>query len=126
MKMLLIPAILASAAWALPARPRGAEIIGPKAFIIGDKCSGAVSSSTFAFAGFAENPVVDVHTTAAGVAIRDLVVTPKDSGSGMFRFSIEYTPAAPPAFDVIIIVTGGTGSTGGGAEKFLVNVRKLQ
>jgi hypothetical protein len=102
-----------------------AEIIGPKAFIMGTG-TGACASSSFAFIGFGEEPVVDVHTSAAGVVIRDLVVIPKESGSGFFRFTVEYTAAAPQNFSVVVYITGGTGSTESGFKQHVVNVRRAQ
>ena len=129
MKYALMSLFAVAAAVSAPGQDKPAkyapEIVGPKAFIVGAG-TGACASSSFAFIGFAEEPVVDVHTKADGVTIRDLVVLPKETGAGVFRFTVEYTTAAPQNFNVIVYITGGSGSTEGGFKQHVVNVRRAQ
>jgi hypothetical protein len=118
----LTPAVLPAA----PAPAGTGTITGPKVLLIGDMGPGAVRATGYLAAGFVGGPVVDVHSVSPGVRVRDVQVGAGAANGVPFTFEVDYDGnSSINMFTLEIIVSGGSGNTKDGVEKYGVVVKKL-
>ena len=122
-----ILALGAAAYLGLPARAQSSpSLSGGDVMIIGGKrAHGAARSFPVAYSDFTATPTLEVHTSAVGVVLSDLVTISTGAGTGTFMFTLTFTEEAPSNFTVEIYAHGGTGGTNSGMKRKGIDVRRL-